>query len=487
MPSWGSIQGKAPPSHLLTPDLLHGYQLRAIHHIIEHPFSMLWLGLGLGKSIITLSAFVQLQDQLKTGSMLAIGPLRVVQSVWRQEAQKWSHTRHLRFSLIHGKPEDRLRAMMVPADIYLINYEGVHWLVRMLWERYLSKGKYPPFRMIAYDEVTRVKNSEARVSEHLKVILPWIDRRVGLTGTPAANGYADLFGQYLAVDQGARLGQSIGSYRAAFLTFSGFGHAGKYTIRDREAMDAIHECIADITMEMSARDYLDLPEIIVNDIELELEPKDQALYDQMEQDMFVQLDNEAKTVIEVFHVLAKNIKLRQLANGAAFVQPDDPRWEWIHDKKLEALEEIVEEAGGRPVLVAHQFKHDAARIKKRWKDTQFINSKLGERKIQQLVNDWNADKIPLLSGHPKSMAHGLNLQYGSCQDIVLFGLDWSPEMMEQVVGRLMRQGQRNNIRVHRLLMRNTVDELMRDVLAMKEMTEADMKLAVNAYRKLRGL
>ena len=445
---------------------------------------MLWLGLGLGKSIITLSAFVELQDRLATGPMLVIGPLRVVQAVWQQEARKWEHTEHLRFQLIHGKPEDRLRAMMVPADVYLINYEGVAWMAQQIEDRYLRRGKYPPFSMVVYDEVTRVKNSEARVSEALWRILPYIERRVGLTGTPASNGYADLFGQYLAVDQGARLGQDLTSYRAAFLRFEGFGHMGKYKVRAR-MREAIHQRIADITLEMSTRDYLELPEVLTNDILLDLPPKLRGQYDMLEKEMFAELDSGV--VITAVNMAAKSTKCRQFAAGASYVIPDDPQWENIHDIKMDMLDEVIEEAGGKPVLVATQYKHDVEKILKRWPEARTINSKVKEVELNALIADWNDNRIPLICGHPKSMGHGLNLQFGECQDVVYLGNDWSPEMMAQVLGRVMRQGQRNNIRAHRIMMRDTVDQLMAMVLAEKEQTEDGLKVAVNKYREMRGL
>lgn len=440
--------------------------------------------MGLGKTITTLTAFCELQDQVRTGPMLVVGPLRVVQSVWRNEARKWSHTHHLRFSLIHGKPQDRLRALLMPADVYLINYEGCRWMVTQVYHYCLKRGHYPPFSMVVYDEVTRIKNQDTVVHKHMSALRPYLSRAIGLTGTPAPNGYKDLFGQYLAVDQGQRLGQSIESYRARFLTFDGWGNQGKYVVRP--GMEAeIHATVADITLEMSTRDYLELPEILVNDIWLVFEGRLKTQYDQLEKEMFVMLDSEV--VLEVRSVLAKSTKVRQFANGAAYVTPDDPQWEYIHDLKLDALEEVIEEANGRPVIVSYEYRHDAERIAKRWPEARFINSKLSDKEMNRLQEDFNADKVSLLCGHPKSLGHGLNLQYGSCSDIAMFGLDWSPELMDQVPARLMRQGQRSNVRIHRLLVEDTVDALMVAVLREKMLTEETMKTAVAEYRKNKGL
>jgi SNF2 family DNA or RNA helicase len=374
--------------------------------------------------------------------------------------------------------------MRVPADIYLINYESMHWWVAQVEQYYVNRGKYPPVSWIVYDEVTRIKNSSSRVNTTTKRILGYLHRRTGLTGTPSPNGYPDLFGQYLMVDQGVRLGQDLGSYRARFLRQEGISGTSRYVVR-KGCDDEIHSLISDITMEMSSRDYLDLPEIITNKIRLKLPPKLQAQYDTLEKEMFVELDNQEK--LEVFAAIALSTKVRQFANGASYVVPKDPRWVHIHDIKLGAFEEIVEEAGGKPVLVAYQFKHDGERIAKRWPGTRFVNSKMKASEMTQTIIDWNADLIPILCGHPMSMGHGLNLQHSSCQDVVLFGPDWSPEMEEQVVGRVMRQGQRNNIRVHHILMDNTADNLVEKVVQMKATTEMDLKTAVREYRKIRGI
>lgn len=463
---------------------MHGYQKRAIDHVHDHPEAMLWLGMGLGKTTIILHAFAQLQDELRTGPLLVVAPLRVAQTVWRQEARKWEDTARLRFRLIHGRPDQRLRELLSPADVYLVNYEGARWMVEQIQQYRLKKGLYPPFSMMVFDEISRLKHYRTKVNAAVRRLLPYTQRRVGLTGTPASNGYADLFGQYLVVDQGKRLGQSITAYRQTFMRFEGYGHFGKYLIRDGMEKQ-IHACIADITLEMSSEEYLELPEVVVNDIVLELTGNLRGQYEQLERELFVELDSQV--VLEVASVLACSMKCRQFANGAAYVNPGDSEWEEIHDLKLDALDEIIEEANGRPVLVAYEFKHDAERIAKRWPDARFINSKLSAAESEKIMDDWNANKIPLLCGHPLSMGHGLNLQYGECTDIALMGLSWQPDFMEQVVGRLMRQGQRNNIRVHRLLMRKTVDQLMALSLKEKQLTEEGLKSAVREYRKQKNL
>lgn len=468
---------------MLTRDLMHAYQVRAVEHVIEHPHSMLWLGLGLGKSVITLTAFADLQDNLQVGAMAVFAPKRVAQTVWRQEALKWEHLRHLRFSLVHGSPDQRKRALRVPADVYIIPYSVAHWVVREIEEYWLRRGRYQPWGMQVYDEVTKVKHTSTRVSAHIRRLLPYVPRRVGLTGTPASNGYADLFGQYLALDQGVRLGQSIGAYREAFLRFEGWEEKGRYVVREK-CKEEIHERIADITLEMSSRDYLELPEVVINDIPIILSKNLRTQYEQLEDEMFVELDSGVP--LEVFAVMALSMKCRQFCNGAAYPIAGDERWEFIHDHKMEALEDVVEEAGGKPVLVSYQFKHDAQRIAKRWPEARFMSSKLKSKETEQLVSDWNDNKIPILAGHPLSMGHGLNLQFSECQDLVMVGVDWAPDLMDQIIGRLMRQGQRNNIRVHRLLVEDSVDTFMRLVLEGKQLTEDRLKAAVRQYRKMKG-
>lgn len=460
---------------------LHSYQTRAVQHLIEHPQAALWLDMGLGKTVITLTAFQELRDRMLTGPMLVIAPLRVCQTVWRQEARKWEHLNGLRFSLIHGSPTQRHRAYRVPADVYLTNYENLRWLAEQLEAFYLRKGKYLPFSTVVYDEVSRLKHHTTKRHRALQVLLPFLRRRIGLTGTPASNGYDNLFGQFLALDSGQRLGQSLQAYRDAFMRFEGYGNAGKYKVRSGQE-EVIQRLIGDITLQMSNSDYLELPEVLINDIEIPLDAKLRAKYDTLEDEMLLEFDTGG--TLEVFNRAALSMKCRQFCNGAAYLNPGEPQWEKVHDLKLDALEEVVEEANGKPVLVAYQFNPaDSARIQAKFPEAEILSSKLSTAQVISLENRWNAGEVPMLIGHPQSMGHGLNLQQGPCQDLVFFGLTWSLEDYLQTIARLMRQGQRNNIRVHRLLIEKSVDSWMSLSLSMNDETQEGLKRALNEYRR----
>ena len=439
----------------------------------------MWLDMGLGKTAISLTNIVERQNLVQVYGTLVVAPLRVIQTVWRQEAAQWAHTRHLRFSLIHGTPDERVRAYRIPADVYLVNYEGLRWLSEQLIHIYLSRGRHLPFNQVIFDEVSKLKDHTTHRHGAIRNILPFLPYRLGLTGTPAANGYLDLFGQYLAVDSGARLGTSKSQFTERFFHQSGWGHGSKYEV-DVGAEKKIEGIIGDITMQMSAKDYLDLPAIRFNDIWVDLPPKARERYEQLERDMFMELDSGAE--VEVFNEGALINKCLQAANGAAYVETGGP-WDWLHNAKLEALEDVVEEAAGKPLLLAYTFRHDAERIEKHFKGVHPINSRLGDAKINQLVEQWNAGKVPILMGHPASMGHGLNLQHGG-DTIVMFGLPWSLEQYEQVINRLAGGLRRfRPVIVHRILARNTADEAVRLALAAKATTQDGLKSALNEYRR----
>ena len=409
----------------------------------------MWLDMGLGKTAISLTNIIERQNLVQVYGTLVVAPLRVIQTVWRQEAVQWAHTKRLRFSLIHGTPDERVRAYQIPADIYLVNYEGLRWLCERLIHTYLSRGRHLPFNQVIFDEVSKLKDYSTHRHNALRDILPFLPYRLGLTGTPAANGYLDLFGQYLAVDSGSHFGTSKSEFIERFFHQSGWGHGSKYEI-DVGAEKRIEGIISDITMQMSASDYLDLPPIKINDIWVDLPPKARAQYERLERDMFMELDSGAE--VEVFNAASLTNKCLQAANGAVYVETGGP-WDWLHDTKLDALADIVEEQAGKPLLAAYSFRHDAARIEKHIKGVHHISSKLGDARINQLVDHWNAGKVPILLGHPASMGHGLNLQHGG-DTIAMFGLPWSLEQYEQTINRLAGGLRRHRpVIVHRILAR----------------------------------
>ena len=434
--------------------------------------------MGLGKTAVALTAIGERQNRIEAYATLVVAPLRVIQTVWRQEAREWAHTRQLRFSMIHGNPNQRERAFRMPADIYLVNYEGLRWLCERLEHVYLRQGRYLPFNMVVFDEVSKLKDHTTKRHSALRNILPFVPYRLGLTGTPAANGYLDLFGQYLAVDSGTRLGTSKNSFTERFFHQSGWGIASKYEV-DVGAEKAIEELISDITMQMSAEDYLELPPVKINDIWVDLPPEARERYEQLERDMFMELDSGVE--VEVFNAAALTTKCLQAANGAAYVETGGP-WDWLHDAKLDALADIVEEQAGKPTLVTYSFRHDAERIQKSVASVHHISSRLGASKTSQLLDQWNEGKVPVLLGHPASMGHGLNLQHGS-DTLVMFGLPWSLEQYQQTIDRLAGGLRRHRpVIVHRILARGTTDEAVRLALEAKATTQAGLKAALNEYR-----
>lgn len=478
---------------------LHNYQVECIQHNIEHKDSMLWLGLGLGKTIISLTTIIDLMNKGEIKKTLVFGPLRVITSVWDQEASDWEHTRKLRFSIINGSREERERAVFASADVYLCNYENMSWLAEILDRHYISKGKPLPFEMVVYDEVSKLKSSTSQRMKGgrrdvldsfgaeyevkimgWKTIIPHFKRRIGLTGTPASNGYIDLHGQYLAVDGGDRLGKTITGYRENFFTRgrNGWGYEpttlGIQTIENR---------ISDITKNMNAKDYLDLPDVKYNDVYVELPPKARRAYDQVEEDMFTKLESGEE--IEVFNTASVYNKCIQFANGFPYTnKPDEPqKWETLHDAKLQALDSILEEAAGQPVLCSYSFKSDAEAIMNKFKKYRPVNlSEENASKTGDIIKKWNQGKIKLLVGHPASMGHGVNGLQKSGSIVVWFGLNWSLELYLQMNGRIDRQGQTQIVTIHRILCKHTLDMAVADALDMKNDTQEGLKHSIDKYK-----
>lgn len=462
------------------------YQNRSVEHIKAHSNAMLWLDMGMGKTVATLTAYAELQERFAVSGMLVVAPLRICQSVWRQEAMKWDHLRHLRFSLIHGTAAQRTLALRRRSDIYLINYENLRWLATQIKHLWLRKGEYPPFSMVVYDEVTRMKNSQAKRVQEWRGMLKYFSRRVGLTGEPASNGYRDLFGQYLVVDAGQRLGTGVTAFRDAFLKPLGYQQHG--WVVTRTGQEQIHARIADITLELAAKDYIDLPPVRYNTIWIDLPPDARAIYDRLEHEFFAELDSGAE--LEVVNEASKLNKLSQIASGAAYLHAGGP-WEEIHREKIEALRDVLEEAAGRPLLLGYTYVHEAARIAQEWPErpltregVTFLSSRLGERAAQDVLERWHRDEIPVLAGHPQSMGHGLNLGGNSARSVVWISLPWSLELYNQMNARLIGGHRRTGSNtVHHILARDTVDEVIWSALQSKSTTQAHLRRAVDAYRR----
>jgi len=469
---------------------LHNYQLKTIDHIKDNPKSMLWLDLGLGKTISSMTAALDLMNSMHVYGVLVVGPLRVIQTVWSAEAKIWEHTKHLDFSVIRGKPAHRKWIIRRPTNFFLLNYEGTQWAVDEFITQYLNKDKPLPFNMIIFDEITKLKSSRSREGgawgQALQKILPFIPYRVGLTATPG-DKLQDLFGQYLVLDGGERLGTTYNNFQSAYFTSDNMGYKQTVTKRGK---DFIHEAVADITIEMDADDYLTLPDNRVQDILVQLPDKVMKQYEILEKQMFLELDSGEVLDVESKATLMN--KCLQFASGAVYVDPlDRTQWEIVHKVKLDALMDIIEQLQGEPLLVGYQFKHDVARIKKRF-DKEGINyihfdSKIRGDEAKQLQEDWNAGKYAVMLGHPQAVGHGLNLQYGCCH-VLWFGLPWSLEIFKQFCGRVIkRQGQTRKTTMLRILAENTVDFAVLLAQESKASTEKSLKEAVRQYRRNKGV
>ena len=433
------------------------YQQKAIDHILSHPSSALFLDMGLGKTVCTLTAIKELLDCFEVAKVLIIATKRVALSTWTDEAAKWEHLHDLRLSRVLGTERERKAALGRDADIYVINRENVAWLTEYL-------GSDWPFDMMVIDELSSFKSSSAKRFRALRRFRPRVHRVVGLTGTPASNGYMDLWAEMYLLDQGERLGKTITGYRSQYFSP---GRQNGYVVYDWKLLPGadkvIQSRISDICLSMSAEDYLELPEILVNDVRVPLPEKAMKAYKKMERDKVLEvLDQE----ISAFQAATLMGKLLQMANGAVY--DDDGGVTELHKAKLDALGELLESAQGQPVLCFYSYKHDLERIRETFKsyEPRTLES-------EKDIRDWNEGRIRLLLAHPASAGHGLNLQAGG-HILVWFGLPWSLELYQQANARLHRQGQTERVIVHRILAEGTADDIVREKLERKGLTQDEL-------------
>jgi SNF2 family DNA or RNA helicase len=445
---------------------------------------MLWLDMGLGKTAITLTSITHLLSTGFLRGVVIVAPIRVCRLVWRQEAQKWLHTKGLRFSMLTGTRDQRTRALLRPADVFLINYENLGWLASTLHTYYISKGKQVPFNGLVWDEISKCKNSTTERVKATRKILDCFEWITGLTGTPASNGYQDLHGQYLVVDKGQRLGTS----KTKFMTewYRKPAADSRKVIPYKDTEDRIKQLISDITLEMSAEDYNPLPDLMVNNIEVEMPDELRARYDAMERDFFLQLDSGKGK--EMFNQASLTNACLQFSNGAVYPIAGLPMWEPLHDLKLDALEELIDEANGQPILCSYAYRSDAERIMKRFEKLRPIN--LTECKSEFALNDamrrWKEGDCQLMIGHPASMGHGVDGLQSRGHIVVWFGLTWSLDLYEQMNARLRRQGQGVPVICHRIMTRDTLDQAQAAALDAKADTQQSLRKAVKEYRERRG-
>ncbi|WP_311776970.1 DEAD/DEAH box helicase [Trueperella abortisuis] len=438
----------------------HNYQTQATAFIETHPQAAILLGMGLGKTVITLTAVWNLLlDSFLIRRVLIIAPLRVARDTWPAEVAKWDHLAGLTIAIAVGTKTERLDALARNAMVTVINRENVPWLVKQL-------GGAWPFDMVVIDELSSFKNHRAQRFKALATVRPSITRIVGLTGTPASNGLMDLWAQFRLLDEGQRLGRFISHYRNRWFVPDKRNGMQIFTYKPRAgAKDEIYAAIGDITLSMRTTDHLTLPELTVTTTAVTLSGRERAVYERLRDEMVLDLDGQ---IVDAANAAALSGKLLQLASGAIYDEHGNVIE--VHDRKLDALEDLVEAANGQPLLVAYWFKHDLQRITKRFPQAR-------ELKTSADIEAWNARQIPLALIHPASAGHGLNLQHGG-SILIWFSLTWSLELYQQTNARLYRQGQSQPVTITHLATTGTLDEAVLTALESKDLTQAALIDAV---------
>ncbi len=445
----------------------HDYQRYATKYIESHPVAAVFLDMGLGKTSITLTALNNLLfDYFDAHRILVVAPLRVARNTWSDEIEKWDHLKDLQFSIAVGTEAERLSALKRQADIYIINRENLQWLI--------EKSDVPfDFDMVVIDELSSFKNHQAKRFRSLMKVRPKVKRMVGLTGTPSSNGLMDLFAEFKILDMGVRLGRFIGQYRSSYFRPDKMNGPIVYSYKPLPgAEQAIYEKISDITISMKAADHLRMPELVNTKYMVHLSEKEKKKYEDMKAELVLALPEGEITAANAASLSGK---LSQMANGAVYA--DDESILPIHDRKLDALEDIIEAANGKTVLVAYWFKHDLMRIEQRLAEKKIPFQKLDS---DASIRKWNKGELLVALIHPASAGHGLNLQSGG-STLVWFGITWSLELYQQTVARLYRQGQSEGTvtNIH-ILAKDTVDERIIKALQEKDSTQSALIDAMKA-------
>lgn len=437
----------------------HDYQTYATRFLLEHPVSCLMLDCGLGKTVITLTALWELVlDSFDIGRVLVIAPKRVAENVWVQEIRKWEHLTGLTAVRVLGSEQDRRSALNTPAFLYIINRENVTWLV---------KNRRWDFDMVVIDELSSFKSHQAQRFKAMRKVRPLVTRIVGLTATPAPNSLMDLWSEMCLLDMGQRLGRYIGGYRERFFVPDKRNREIVYSYKPREgAEDKIYELISDICISMKAKDHLQMPELMTNRVTVSMSPKEREVYDRLRRDMVTELNGEE---LDAVNAASLSNKLQQMASGAVY--SSGHQTVVLHSRKLDALEDLIEAANGKPLLVAYWFHHEHDRLHERF-DCRDINT-------AEDIAAWCAGEIPVGLIHPASAGHGLNLQSGG-STLVWLSLTWSLELYEQLNDRLWRQGQEHTVVIHHIISEGTIDEDIMSALARKDVGQNALRDAVKA-------
>ena len=440
----------------------HNYQAYAIDYIEKHPVAAVLLDMGLGKTVISLTAIADLLfDSFEAHRILVVAPLRVASDTWPAEINKWEHLKHLTYAVAVGTVKERKAALAANADITIINRENLGWLID-------SSGFDFNYDMVIIDELSSFKNHTSKRFQSLMKVRPKVKRIIGLTGTPSSNGLMDLWAEFKLLDFGERLGRFISHYRNDYFIPDKRNGEIIYSYKPMPyAEDAIYRKISDITISMKSTDHLQMPELITSQYEVQLSEDEKKRYEELKADFVLELSEGEVTAANAASLTGK---LSQLANGAIY--DDDGNILEFHDRKLDALEDIIESANGKPLLVAYWFKHDLQRIKRRFD--------VREIKTSKDIIDWNNGDIPVAVIHPASAGHGLNLQAGG-STLIWFGLTWSLELYQQTNARLWRQGQTSGtVVIEHIITKDTIDERILKALSLKEVTQNALIDAVKA-------
>ena len=440
----------------------HNYQSYAIDYIENHPVAAVLLDMGLGKTVISLTAIADLLfDSFEAHRILVVAPLRVARDTWPAELAKWQHLKHLTYAVAVGTVKERKAALMAGADITIINRENLGWLID-------SSGYEFNYDMVIIDELSSFKNHKSKRFQSLMKVRPKVKRIIGLTGTPSSNGLMDLWAEFKLLDFGERLGRFITHYRNNYFIPDKRNGELIYSYKPMPyAEDAIYRKISDITISMKSTDHLQMPELITSQYEVQLSEDEEQRYEELKADFILELPEGEITAANAASLTGK---LSQLANGAIY--DDEGNIVEFHDRKLDALEDIIESANGKPLLVAYWFKHDLQRIKKRFD--------VREIKTSKDIIDWNNGDIPVAVIHPASAGHGLNLQAGG-STLIWFGLTWSLELYQQTNARLWRQGQSSGtVVIEHIITKGTIDERILKALSLKEVSQNALIDAVKA-------
>lgn len=465
---------------MFKPSDLRSYQWKAFWVLMRQMATALFIDMGLGKTIVVLSAIKALKHKkLLTKPVLIVAPIRVMYGVWMQEAALWAHTRGLTFSIVHGSAKKRLEALNTPADIYLINPHGIVWLLELFNHKKAIDNW--PFGWLVVDESSAFKAAGTQRFKKLRYYTHLFERRTIMTGTPTPNHLLELWSQIYLLDDGERLGSSFTRFKERF--FYQADHQGYEIVPRRGAREYILRLIGDLTLRMDLEDWKAVPPTVYNRVNIELPQHARELYDQFEEEMFLEL---AAGDVEALNAATLTGRCHQLANGAIYSierGSNDKIWEPVHDAKLEALQEILDETS-TPVLVAYHFKHDLYRLRTLYPDAPVLGSGKGSN-TDKIINEWNAGKHPVLFAHPASAAHGLNMQHGPGHTIVFFSLTWSLELHDQLVNRIGGARAKQKVVVHYIVAKDTTDEAIMRAKETKARGQQGLLNAIKAYRRER--